>query len=116
MNQQEDSSDTEARPSKRRRTNGEDERTDDFNHVIDAGRKFVILCSPWLRLGEGTFTIKYDPEMNHGDRFENSHNKAQGQVQEVMEVLGARLSEEMSSESWIAKAVSQQFNECIPSL
>ena len=54
--------------------------------------------------------------MNHGDRFENSHNKAQGQVQEVMEVLGARLSEEMSSESWIAKAVSQQFNECIPSL
>jgi hypothetical protein len=74
--------------------------------VIDAGHQFVILYSPWLRLGEGAFSVEYDPEANEVERFENSDSKAQGQLREIRKVLGTQLANDMSSERWIVKAVS----------
>jgi hypothetical protein len=68
-----------------------------------------MLYSPWLRDGEGTFKVECDPESDEAERFESADNKIQGEVREIKMVLGARLSDEMSSEPWIAKAVSQQF-------
>lgn len=88
----------------------DDDGTGEESEVINAGRRFVMLYSPWLRLGEGTFKVDYDPESDEAERFENSGNKVQGQLREIKKVLGAQLSVEMSSEAWIAKAVSQRFN------
>jgi hypothetical protein len=65
-----------------------------------------MLYSPWLRLGEETFKTEYDPEAIEAERFENSDNKVQGQLREIRKILGTRLANEMSSETWIAKAVS----------
>ena len=64
-----------------------------------------MLYSPWLRLGEETFKVEYDPEANEAECFENSDNKVQGQVHEIVKIFGTRLASEMSSETWIAKAV-----------
>ena len=49
--------------------------------------------------------MEYDPETNEAERFENGDNKVQGQVHEIVKILGARLAGEMSCETWIAKAV-----------
>lgn len=65
-----------------------------------------MLYSPWLRLGEETFKAEYDPEVDEAERFENGDSKVQRQVHEIVKVLGTRLASEMSSERWIAKAVS----------
>lgn len=103
---------TEAPPSKRSRTSNvdRDELHDaEETHVIDAGHRFVMLYSPWLRNGEGTFKVECDSESEEAERFENAENKIQGQVWEIKMVLGAQLSGEMYSEAWIAKAVSQFF-------
>lgn len=64
-----------------------------------------MLYSPWLRLGEATFKVEYDAEADEAERFENGVNKVQGQVHEIIRILGTRLASEMSSETWIAKAV-----------
>ena len=88
-----------------------DNGTNEETKVIDAGRQFVILYSPWLRLREGTFKSEYDPDSEEGERFENGDNKVQGQLREIMKVLGARLSDKMFSETWIAKAVSQPLDQ-----
>lgn len=106
-NQEEDGSDTAAPPSKKRRHDDNGDGTNE-DQVIKAGHQFVILYSPWLRLGEGTFNVEYDEEFDEGQRFENGDNKAQGQLREIMKVLGARLSAEMS-EAWLVKAVGQYF-------
>ena len=111
-NQEEDNDNTEAPPSKRSRTSDvdRDELHDaEETHVIDAGHRFVMLYSLWLRNGEGTFKIECDLESAEAERFENAENKTQGQVREIKMVLGAQLSGEISSEAWIAKAVSQFF-------
>ena len=71
--------------------------------------RFVILYSPWLRNGEATFKVECDSESDKAGRFKNTDNKIQGQVQEIKMVLGAQFLGEMSSEVWIAKAVSQCF-------
>jgi hypothetical protein len=47
--------------------------------------------------------------LDEAERFEGADNKIQGEVREIKIVLGAQLSGEMSSELWIAKAVSQPF-------
>jgi len=65
-----------------------------------------MLYSPWLRLGEETFKVEYDLDAIEAERFENGDNKVQGQVHEIVRILGTRLALEMSSETWIAKAVS----------
>jgi len=93
-----------------------DDGMNEETKVIDAGRHFVILYSPWLRLGEGTFKVEHDPDSEEGERFENGDNKVQGQLREIMKVLGARLSDKMFSETWIAKAVSQPLDRCPVSL
>ena len=111
-NQEEDNDNTEAPPSKRSRTSDvdRDELHDaEETRVIDAGHRFVMLYSPWLRNGEGTFKVECDSESEEAERFENAENKIQGQVREIKMVLGAQLSGEISSEAWIAKAVSQFF-------
>ena len=96
----------EAPPPKRSRTSDEN---DEETQVTSAGHRFVILYSLWLRHGEATFKVECDPESDEAERFESTDNKIQGEVQEINIVLGARLSSEMSSEPWIAKAVSQPF-------
>jgi len=111
-NQEEDNDNAEAPPSKRSRTSDVDRdelHNAEETHVIDAGHRFVMLYSPWLRNGEGTFKVECDVESEEAERFENAENKIQGQVREIKMVLGAHLSGEMSSEAWIAKAVSQFF-------
>lgn len=89
--------------------------TNEETEVSNGGHKFVMLYSPWLRLGEGTFKVKYNPELDEADseRFENSDNKVQGQLREIKELLGDQLFDELSSEAWIAKAVSHNFNKYI---
>jgi len=74
--------------------------------VINAGHRFVIFNSPWLRLGEEIFKVDYNPDLNEAERFENTENKTQGQLHEVRKALGSRLAGDMSSEKWIAKLVS----------
>jgi hypothetical protein len=103
-----DELDSEAPLSKRNRTNGEagEEVMNEETQVINAGQRFVILHSPWLRLGEKTFSVEHDPESDEIERFENNDNKVQGQLREIKQVLGTRLASEMSSEAWIVKAVS----------
>lgn len=104
---QEEEDDLEAPPSKRNRTNEDDQDdNDEESQVINAGHRFVILYSPWLRDGEGTFKVECNPELNGAERFESAENKIQGEVQEIKTVLGAKLFGEMSSEPWIARAVS----------
>lgn len=71
-----------------------------------------MLHCPWLRLGEGTFKKKYNSEFDDAERFENAENKVQGQLQEIKELLGAQLFDELSSEAWIAKAVSRRSTTC----
>ena len=68
-----------------------------------------MLYSLWLRHGEATFKVECDPELDEAEHFESADNKIQGEVREIKIVLGAQLSGEMSSEPWIAKAVSQPF-------
>ena len=65
-----------------------------------------MVYSPWLRLGEEMFKIDYNPDLDDAEHFENIENKDQGQVHEIRKVLGCQLANEMSSETWIAKAVS----------
>lgn len=65
-----------------------------------------MLYSPWLRHGEETFKVEYDSEVDEAERFENSDNRVQGQIHEIVKVLGPRLASEMSSETWIGKVVS----------
>ena len=96
----------EAPPPKRSRTSDEN---DEETQVTSAGHRFVILYSLWLRHGEATFKVECDPESDEAERFESTDNKIQGEVREIKIVLGAQLSSEMSSEPWIAKAVSQPF-------
>jgi hypothetical protein len=110
-NQEEDGSIAGTPPSKKSRSNHEDPSDDDQTNedlVIKAGHQFVMLYSPWLRLGEGTFKIEYDPDSDEAQRFENGDNKVQGQLREIRKLLGVQLSAEMS-EMWITKAVSQQI-------
>jgi hypothetical protein len=108
-NQEDDNDNEEGPPSKRIRTNDVDHRdeNDEETQVTSAGHRFVILYSPWLRLGEATFKVECNPEWDEAERFETVDNKIQGEVQEIKIVLGPQLSGEMSSELWIAKAVSQ---------
>lgn len=61
--------------------------------------------APWLRIGEATFNVEYDPEADEAERFENGENKVQGQVHEIIRILGNQLAKEMSSGTWVAKAV-----------
>jgi len=107
LTNQEEEANTDAPPSKRGRFNSDDSDDDTTKDdlVIQAGHQFVMLYSPWLRLGEGIFKIEYVPESDEGQRFENADNKVQGQLQEIRKVLGAQLSAEMS-ETWLIKAVS----------
>ena len=107
-NQEEDNNSTEAPPSKQSWTSDVD-RDDEETNVINAGHRFVMLYSPWLQNGEGTFKVKCNLESEEAERFENAKNKIQGQVREIKMVLGVQLSGEMSSEAWIVKAVSQFF-------
>lgn len=109
-NQEEEPSST-APPSKRSRFNGADSDDDSTNEdlVIKAGHQFVILYSPWLRLGEGIFKIEYVPELDEEQRFENGDNKVQGQLQEIRKLLRAGLSAELS-ETWLIKAVSRHID------
>jgi len=107
-NQEEDNDTEEAPPSKRSRTGDVDrDENDEETQVTSAGHRFVMLYSPWLRHGEGTFKVECDPESDEAERFENADNKIQGELREIKIILGDRLSSEMSSEPWIAKAVSQ---------
>jgi hypothetical protein len=99
-------SDCEDTPSKRSRTDP-DNNNDEETKVINSGHLFVMLHSLWLRHGEGTFDVEYNPEWDDAERFENADNKVQGQLQEIKVLLGSQLFGELSSEAWIAKAVSQ---------
>lgn len=114
MNQEDAESEPEAPTRKRSRMNNTDsdnnDGTNEETEVINGGHQFVILYSPWLRLGEGTFKVEYNPELDESERFENGDNKVQGQLQEIKKLLGAQLFDELSSEAWIAKVVSQHFN------
>jgi len=74
--------------------------------VINAGHKFVLVYSVWLRLGEEIFKIDYNPDFDEAERFENIENKDQSQLREIRKVLGCQLANEVPSETWIAKAVS----------
>ena len=101
----------EGPPSKRSRINDVDHQdgNDEETQVTSAAHRFVMLYSPWLRLGEATFKVDCDPEWDEAERFETVDNKIQGEIQGIKIVLGPQLSGEMSSEPWIAKAVSQPF-------
>ena len=102
-------SDPETQLTKRPRTSGNLDDSDTSNEetqVISAGHRFVMLYSPWLRLGEEIFKVEYNPDLDEAECFENNENRVQGQLQEIRKVLGSRLADEMSSEKWIAKAVS----------
>lgn len=70
--------------------------------IMQAGHEFVILKGLWLRHGGKTFLMEYDSEWDEKQRFENGANKAQGQLRDIMEVLGTRFM----AEPWVAKAVS----------
>ena len=107
-NQNDQEDDPEAPLSKRSRTN-EPGEPDPEAQVISAGHQFVILYSPWLRLGEETFKAECAEESIEAERFENSDSKVQGQLGEIRKILGTQLAGEMTSEVWIAKAVSQTF-------
>ena len=103
-NQNDQEDDPEAPLLKRSWTN-EPGEPDPEAQVISAGHQFVILYSPWLRLGEETFKVEYNAEVDEAEHFENGNNKVQGQVHEIIKILGTCLASEMSSETWIAKAV-----------
>lgn len=55
--------------------------------------------------------MEYDPDADEAERFENGDNKVQGQVHEIIKILGTRFAKEMSSEKWIAKAVRAPSSE-----
>jgi hypothetical protein len=109
MTNQEGDPEAPGPPPKRNRTNdetGDEDATNEETQVFDAGQRFVILHSPWLRLGEKAFNVEFDSNYDETERFESSDNKVQGQLREIKKVLGTKLACEMSSEAWIAKAVS----------
>jgi len=102
--------DAEAPPTKRTRANGDlDDSTNEETQVVNAGHKFVMVYSLWLRLGEDMFKIDFNPDINDAERFENIENKDQGQLHEIRKVLGWQLANDVSSETWIAKAVSRNI-------
>ncbi|KAF8994668.1 hypothetical protein BDQ17DRAFT_1251509, partial [Cyathus striatus] len=100
-----DDSDIEAPVRKRIHTAPSDSDEQDIRtQVVNAGRKYVILCGLWLRLGAGTFQVVYNPETTDYERFENAQNKIQGQIREIREILGPGLAADMSSDMCIANA------------
>jgi hypothetical protein len=104
----EEALDPEVPPTKRTRTNSELEDPETKNEeiqAINAGHQFVMLYSPWLRSPEETFRAEYIQDFNEAERFENNENKVQAQLREIMKILGSQLSSEISSETWISKAV-----------
>jgi len=58
----------------------------------------------WLHLGENTFKVPYNHDTSNSERFENIENKVQEELHEIMQILGPRLSQEIS-EPWLIKAV-----------
>ena len=49
--------------------------------------------------------MEYDPEADQAERFENSENKVQGQLHEIIKILGSSFARVISSEAWVVKAV-----------
>ncbi|KAH9970790.1 hypothetical protein BGW80DRAFT_540110 [Lactifluus volemus] len=110
-NLEEDGSNTDAPPSKRRRSNSKDHDGGNDgakeDKVIQAGHQFAILHSLWLQHddnAEKLFSVEFDPTSDESERFESTDNMIQGQLREIREVLGMEASEVF--EPWVAKAVS----------
>ncbi|KAF7345919.1 hypothetical protein MVEN_01614200 [Mycena venus] len=77
------------------------------------GRKFVMLCGPWLALGNGdleaffktTLDDDYDAELRFAadDPEHDEHEERQGQLRELRDILPNDLLPFLTS-SWMAKA------------
>ncbi|KAF9554036.1 hypothetical protein CPC08DRAFT_753896 [Agrocybe pediades] len=65
-----------------------------------AGHLFVINKGLFLQAGVETFGTALDPEFDEAQRFENADNKIQGQLREIMKVLGPQLSDEIT-DAWL---------------
>jgi hypothetical protein len=94
-NSEENSSHKSKRPRTRGRSaspGSEDEDTErgsraDDTFVYQAGHKFFLTYSPWIRLGEDMFEIEFNEAYTETERFENDETKAQGQLQEIWSLL-----------------------------
>ena len=107
--------------SKRPRTRGrsaspvsEDEDTErgsraDDTFVYQAGHKFFLTYSPWIRLGEDIFETELNEAYTETERFENDESKAQGQLQEIWSLLHEKFERNVLQQRWARRAVSHSF-------
>jgi len=107
--------------SKRPRTRGrsaspgsEDEDTErgsraDDTFVYQAGHKFFLTYSPWIRLQEGMFETELNEAYTETERFENDESKVQGQLQEIWSLLHEKFECDVLRQRWAQRAVRHSF-------
>ncbi|KAF8911092.1 hypothetical protein CPB84DRAFT_1672272, partial [Gymnopilus junonius] len=71
--------------------------------VYQAGHKFFLVYSAWIRLEGGLFDVEVDKAYNAAERFENDKNKAQGQLQEVWSLLQTRFERQILQQNWVRR-------------
>ena len=79
-------------------------RADD-TFVYQAGHKFFLIYSPWIHLGEDLFETEFDETYTETERFESDESKAQGQLQEIWNILQGKFEHDVLRQKWAQRAV-----------
>jgi hypothetical protein len=83
-------------------------RTDE-HFVFQAGHKFFLLYGPWIRSGDGLFETSIDTHYVTAERFENDHNKSQGQLKEMLDLLKVKFGPQALRQRWLQRQVRVIF-------
>ena len=83
-------------------------RTDD-TFVYQASHKFLLIYGPWIHLGEDMFETEFDEAYTESKRFENDENKAQGQLQEILNLIQGKFKHDVLGQKWAQRAVRYFF-------
>lgn len=74
--------------------------------IRQAGHYFLLVCGPWLRRGEKIFQMAFDNSYTEKTRFENGHNKIQGQLRDILTVLPEKFHDNQFTSKLMSKMVS----------
>ncbi|KAF9034771.1 hypothetical protein BJ165DRAFT_1533821 [Panaeolus papilionaceus] len=79
--------------------------------VEKAGHKFCLIHCLWLHSGDELFDTKLDDDYEPAERFENDHNKVQGQLREVAELLRDRFDVSSLHKRWLRRQFLQGMSQ-----
>ena len=113
-NSPQDDDDSTSPAKKRRRTQARSEDPDGEPSVEEAetdevkrlGRRFVILCGPWLRRKELVFQVELDEGYDEKDQFKDTNTMVQGQLREIRDLLPEKYHGDAFTKKWLSKSVS----------